>query len=278
MSKFVKFVLFISVVLILAGGAFIGIAFAKGEFKDLSGNTVTNVHNIDDEFDSVLVDTSITDYEFKLSDDKKCHVECVEREKMKHSVEVIDGTLTIKQTDDRKWYERMLFNFNVKLTVLLPLKEYNDIVIKDSTGDINLDLALTINNIDIKVSTGDIKFKDITVKNDIKIESSTGDVSYTNVKANNINSKTTTGEQLLKDTIVSENLEIESSTGDIMFIMIDAKSIKVRSTTGDVKGTLLTNKTFYCKTTTGDINVPKTQGDICDIETTTGDINISIKE
>lgn len=278
MSKFVKFVLFISVVLILAGGAFIGIAFAKGEFKDFGGKTVTNVFNINDDFDSIYIETEITDYEFKLAQDGKCSVECVERDKMKHSVEVIDGTLTIKQEDDRKWYERFMFNFNVKLTVLIPEKEYNDIVIKDTTGDVNIDLPLNFDSINIKSSTGDIKLNNISVKNDIKIELSTGDIQYNNVKVSNINSKSSTGDQLLKDTIVSNNLEIESSTGDIKFILSDAKNIKVRTTTGDVSGSLLTNKTFYCKTTTGDINVPKTQGDICDIETTTGDINISIAE
>ena len=318
MRKLVKVIIFLSIVLILAGGAFIAVAFAKGEFKNTNGNLVTNVHNVNDEFTNIEINDDVSDYEFVISTDGKCKVECKEKENILHTVEVKDGTLKIGNNDTRKWYEKYFFNWDfskIMIIVSLPDKEYNNLNINNSTGDINIS-TLKVNNAKIEVSTGDVKGKllvkesiyvksttgnislnDLTAKSakfesstgynkisgakiegDLNINSTTGELMLNKIEANNIYLISTTGDIVLNDVIAKGNLNMNASTGDISFDSCDANDIKIKTSTGDVEGSLLSDKTFYTKTSTGDVDVPRTSGNVCDIETSTGDIKVTIKK
>ena len=228
-----------------------------------------------------------------------------------------DNTLKINFVDSRKWHEKM-FNFgleNIKVTLYTPAKQFGELTVKNSTGDLIIPKGYAFNNANIKLSTGDVSFK-CEMQNELNIDLSTGDVELEGTLAKNLSVKTSTGNVYLEDVVVQEktyiktstgrkslknlgtselelkgdtgkvtltnvlavkDMDIKSSTGDVKFDACDATNIKVKTSTGDVMGTLLTAKTFYAHSDTGKVNVPKTTGPgIVEIDSDTGDINISI--
>lgn len=275
-----------------------------------------NTFEIDEEFDSISINTDTSDIIFVISDDV-CKVECYEQKKVKHSAKVIEGRLNIDVTDNREWYEYIGINFgSPKITVYLPHNEYISLVIKESTGKIEIPKDCKFEEVDISLSTGDVNFlasaKDLvkiktstgniyaenisagalelsastgkitvlnaTCEGDIKINVSTGKISLSDAVCKSLISNGSTGDILLKNVIANEEFSIKRSTGNVRFDGSDAAEICVVTDTGDVTGALLTDKVFITKTDTGSIDVPKTvSGGKCEIITDTGDIRINIK-
>lgn len=220
---------------------------------------VTNSYDISRDFSVISIDTVTSDVIFASADDGKCRVVCLEEEKAKHSVDVIDGVLTVKLIDERKWHDHIGINFSsLKITVYLPKKEYSDLSVKLSTGDVDIRSDLTIESIELSATTGDVLIE--------------------NVKCKALTSTGTTGNIEMKNVIADKKLSIERTTGDVELERCDGGEIFIETTTGDVEGSLLSGKMFSISSTTGDIKVPKsTSGGKCEIKVTTGDIEITVE-
>ena len=253
----------------------------------------TNTYKISEEFSNIKLNTDTADILFDVSDDNTCRVVCYEENKMKHSVSVQDGTLTISAADDRERYEHIGFSVHSpKVSVYLPKTEYASIIIKASTGDIEIPNEIKVDSAVISLSTGDIRVNNmsvgtldlssstgeiivsnVTCTGDMKVSTTTGDVNVKNVTCQNLLSTGSTSDISLKNVIATEKLSIERSTGDVVFDSSDSAEIFVKTSTGDVTGSLLTEKVFVAKTSTGNISVPKTTaGGKCEIITSTGNI------
>lgn len=279
--------------LLIAGGVILGVGIASSA----SIPPVTKTYDLTDDFNKININTTISEIEFKTSEDANKKVVCQETEKDIHDVKVDDGELKIKYNNTRKWYER-IFNFSfhkIKVTVYLPAGEYGDLAIDSDTGNIIIPEDYTFATLSTKVDTGNVKY-DCKVKEDAIVTSSTGDITFTNLTAKNLTAKASTGKIKLNSvnvnemvtiktstgnisltdttsknmdiqastgsvtltrTIIQEHLKIKTSTGDVKFDRSDADTIEVKTSTGDVRGTLLTDKVFYAETDTGHINVPK---------------------
>ena len=239
MSKKTKVWIIIAILLIVIGTLIFGLIMTinNWDFTKLA-TTVTYKTNrqIDDEFNNISIETDTEDIVFVASQNGKCEVVCNEEENLYYSAEVVDGTLTIKQIDERNWYEYVGITIGKSdIIVYLPETEYKNLLIRGSTGDINIPKDFKFKNIDISVSTGDIK------------NSASADI-----------------------------IKIKTDTGDVKLYKCDAKEIFVKTDTGDVTGSFLTPKVFIAKTDTGDIDVPKSiSGGRCEIETDTGDIKFN---
>lgn len=278
----------------------------------------TNTYVIDEEFSNISMYTDTADLFFAVSDDGMRKVVCYEMAHVKHSVSVRDDTLFIHTMDDRQWYEYIGINFGTsRITVYLPETEYTSLVIKESTGDIeipkdfsfeSMDISLSTGDvksfasaselIKIKTSTGDIRVEDIsagaldlsvstggitvsnvTCRGDAEISVSTGKTDMTDVQCKNVRSNGNTGDISLKNVIATELLFIERTTGNVMFEGCDAAELFAETDTGHVTGSLLTDKVFIAQTDTGRVDVPNTvTGGKCEIITDTGDIKITITE
>ena len=300
--------------LLVTGGAITAIAFANGAFQPDKGN-VTKEHTIEESFKNFDIDAGISKITFKKSEDSSTKVVCVEKEKLYHEVKVSESTLKIKQIDDYKWYEKVFWNMSQSVTIYLPLDSYENLKIRNSTGDINSAIELSLNKVDIEVSTGSIGLANVNVSNEIKVKSSTGDMNFTHITSESLDltsdtghikvedavvntyvtSKTSTGRKTftkvrcesasfdsstgstnLDDFIATGHLSMESSTGDITFKNSDAKTLKIKTSTGDVRGNLLTDKLFRCTSKTGKVDTPPTSGEICEVESSTGDITLTV--
>lgn len=321
MKKSVKIWLIIASVLTVVGACIFAVSMSAigWDFSALSTeNYITNVHTVDESFETIYLETDTADVTVKLSNDDSCRVECFESEKQIHTVEVIDGRLYVRSNDQRKWYEYIGFSFNqTKITVYLNQADYEKLSVKCSTGDLSVENGLSFDSIDartstgniqcnacvasdirlctstgsislagtsmgsleISVSTGNVSIKNTSCTGNIDIEGTTSRISLRDVVCNSLEISSETGDVVLKNTVAQNCFDIETDTGDVIFRVCDAEEINVETDTGDVFGSLLSEKVFICKSDTGNIRVPEsTSGGICKITTDTGDIKISFEQ
>lgn len=319
MRKTTKLWFMVAASLVLVGCIIFGgvMSMLGWDFSKLStAKKITNVYEIREEFQDISVIVDTADVVFAPSDDGKCSVSCYERERVKHSVTVENGTLVIRVQDSRKWYEHIgIFFGTPKITVSIPEGQYGNISVKGSTGDVDtgevftfksiellgstgnvLCRASALNTIKIKRSTGDICVQSVTAREmglvvstgkitvsdvmsqeGVQVHVSTGKAELTNIRCKDFHSVGDTGDILLKGVIAEGTLYVERDTGDVKLDRCDAGEIFVETDTGDVTGSLLSEKVFIVRTGTGKIDVPKTIiGGRCEITTDTGNILLSI--
>lgn len=276
-----------------------------------------NTHIISEEFSGISIETNTADITFVPDPEGNSHVICLDIENALHTVDVQNGILTIRQNDEREWYEYIGFGVGKPwITVYLSQSQYDSLQINESTGDVLIPKGLTFRSINISVSTGDVEnhasslgitkikastgdihvegitaealdlsvstgsvtVSDVTCQEDVKITVSTGKTNMTNVSCKNVISGGNTGDMILNHVVATERFSLERTTGDVKFNGCDAGEIWVKTDTGDVTGSLLTDKVFLAHTDTGDVEVPKTPtGGKCEISTDTGDIKIKIE-
>lgn len=272
----------------------------------------TNTHQITEEFKNISIDTDTADITFIHSNENKIVLK--EYEDCNHSISVDNDTLKISYSVKDNWYKNFISFGEPLITIYLTEIEYENLNIKEATGDIRISNDFKIKNVDIKASTGDvyyfasselimitlstgdikmngvttnslelltstgeIELNNITCNNDINITNTTGDVSLDNVKCDNLTLTGTTSDLEMENVLVTNKLSIVRETGEVEFDRCDANEIYIRTTTGDVEGTLLSDKTFIVDTNTGRKDYPKsTTGGKCEIKTSTGDIEIRI--
>ena len=253
-------------------------------------------YHINDSFDNIEIIGSDFDINIypKVTDDSGSRINCVENNKMKFDINVVDNTLIIKLQDERNFLERFFDFYDLEINLRLEFQVYNDLIIENGTGDIFVseylsfndikiisstgDLRLKaneINNLNIKTSTGDIEINNTIIKNNVIIESSTGEITLKNVNCDKLDIKTSTGYTKLINVLVSKDFTMIGSTSDLYLYRFDANNINITLTTGDINGIILTNKIFMIKSSSGEIFVPDTTtGGICKIKTSTGNVII----
>jgi DUF4097 and DUF4098 domain-containing protein YvlB len=320
MKKRTKAWLFIGAALLLAGSVIFGIVMTMFNWDFSKLQTVkykTNTYNITEDYKSISISIDTADILFVPSETEEHLVVCYEKEKEKHSVSVKNGTLVIEKTDSRKWLDFISFSFtSPKITLYIPKGDYDSLLVKSSTGDIEIPKDFSFQNIDITESTGDVLLR-ASVKESAKIKTTTGNISFedataasidlsvstgkitvtnivcdgsanicvstgktylNNVNCKNLSSDGDTGDIYLTNVIVKDKLSLERDTGDVRFDSSDAGEIFIETDTGDVVGSLLTDKVFFPHSDTGKVKLPKTtEGGKCEISTDTGNINIEIK-
>lgn len=319
MGKTMRIWLIIATALVVVGAIVFTAALAAcgWDFSKLS--TVkfeTNTYGGSDSITGILVDTDTADIRFAPSEDGQWKVVCHEAEKVNHTVSVKDGILTIQVVDERKWYDHIgIWVGSETITIYLPEQEYASLVIRESTGDVEVPKAFRFGTIDINVSTGDVKnfasasgaikitastgdihMEDVSAasvelsvttghvtgrglncEGKLSVNVSTGDARLTDVTCKNFTSGGSTGDLMMKNVIVAERMTIDRSTGDVKIDACDAAEIQVDVDTGDVTGSLCSEKIFIVRSSTGDVDVPSTStGGKCQITTSTGDIRIRI--
>lgn len=280
MSKTKKIWLIVAASLVLAGCLIFGgvmMAIDWDFFKLSTNKYEAKTYEINEGFSSISVKTNTADVTVAPSESGECKVECYEQKNLEYSVSVKEGELTVELRDTRKWYERIGVSFeSSKITVLLPVAEYETLTVKSSTGSITVK-ELSFDSLDLTVTTGMVGVYDVTCKGDLNVRCLTGKTEINNVNCNNLKSIGDTGDIYLRNVIASGKLSIKRDTGDVGFDASDASEISVKTDTGDVKGSLLTDKVFIARTDTGRIDVPKTvTGGRCEITTDTGNIKITI--
>ena len=116
-----KFWLIVALLLLVLGILLFSLIMMTNGFDIFGDKSETNTHEVTEEFKDISLSTDTADILFLPSEDGKTKVVCHENPKAKHSVKVDDGTLTINEVDERKWYDYIGFNiYKTKITVYLP--------------------------------------------------------------------------------------------------------------------------------------------------------------
>lgn len=279
MAKKTKVWLMLAIFFIFAGGTlFTGVMMALDwDFSKLT--TVefeTNEYTVAQEYKNISIRTITADVEIYPSEDGNTSVVCYEPERLKHKVEVVDGTLYINAIDTRSWYEHIGIHFKKTVVKLyIPQGVYGELVIENVTGDVDIHEGFLFNSIDASLTTGDIACAASAVGT-IKLKTTTGDIKMENLKANTAELRMSTGDIRLLNVLLSWNLTITGTTGDVRIDNSDAEDISIKLTTGDIFGKFLTPKNVHASSTTGRMDLPSYIPDAapCKIQTTTGDIII----
>ncbi|MBR0157479.1 MAG: DUF4097 family beta strand repeat protein [Clostridia bacterium] len=287
-------IVLISVGILLFTGALIAADF---DYSKLGGTKhVTNTYALEGAFDNIDISVDEADVIFKPVDEGGARAVCVEREKVRHTVEVENGTLRIRAVDRRNPFDHLsFFSKSLSITVYLPRNDFDNISIRTATGDVRFD-SLTANEIKLKTSTGDIRVSSVDCAGSISATVSTGDIRFTGLNCKKLTTEGSTGDITLKqvtaeedfnirrdtgdimlDDCIAAEIAVKTSTGDVRFEDSDAEKLTVRTSTGDVTGLLRTPKVFTVNTSTGDVSVPhSSEGGSCEIKTSTGDVRIKI--
>lgn len=298
MKKQTKAWLITAVILIVIGGLLFGgvMMLISWDFTQLStADLVTKELLVSEPFHSISVDTDTANVELIVSD--AAGVTCREWENAHHTVTVVDGVLSIKLNDTRKWYHHVGINMgNPSVTVYIPRGDYKHLTVKASTGNVTVPDDLTFTNVDVALSTGYITYEADADRVDLRTTTgavtvsgvnadtldvivSTGKTAIDGVRCNLLTTTGNTGRVALTDVIAERRMSIERTTGDVSFDRCDAAVLEVTTHTGDVTGTLLTDKPIKVTTDTGDVQVP--QSDVngqSTIATDTGDVDIRVAE
>lgn len=296
MKSLKRFILFVAIICLIAGGICLALAIKNNDFK--AKNMVDRTYEIDGEFQNISAFINTDDFEFKLSEDGKNKLVCREFENQEHEVKVEENALRISDNDTRKWYDRIfVFNFESPKSVLYLTKDnYNNIVLNGATGKIAIDNTFTFenaelvvstgmiefganvtNNLNVKVSTGYAKIMDVNC-NDAYFKTSTGKLDVINMNCEKFTAEGSTGQIVLTNVISNTSMDVKASTGDVFLNEVDAETIYVKVSTGSIRGVILTPKTFKTEASTGHVDVPRdTTGGDCTLIVSTGNISVKVK-
>lgn len=269
-------------VVLIAAGLLIGLAgLAALDFDWLaldSANYMTRTYYAKQPFDRIHIRNRTCDVRFALSEEETCRVVCRSDEKMEYRVAVEDGTLVIRETDNRKWYDYIGIHLgSPEMVVYLPEAEYEKLEITTDVGDVVLSESFSFGEVEVKTHTGDVTVR-AAVEKTLKIHTNTGDISIRNVQCEKIMTECDTGDVQMTNVIAGMSIIVETSTGDVELSGCDAPDLLISTDTGDVDGTLLSKKVFVVETDTGDVDVPRSKaGGSCQVETDTGDIRFRIQ-
>ena len=279
MKRSKKLWVLIALVLILCGVAFgfVGFVMAGFDVTKLSsdGKAVTNEHEVTEDFTKIDISTSTSDIRFETATDGKVKVVCHETEKRLHEVSVENGTLVIKEKNNKKWFEYIgIFGFGGKreIVIYLPEKKAEGV-----TRKLGRETKYELDGLKIDTTTGDSKINDVNVKGELRVDASTGEVELDNVLADSLIIDTSTGSVSMNETEVRGAMKVDTSTGDVKMTKSDADSVRIDTSTGDVKCEFLSGKDVHTDTSTGSVKVSESpeKGGNCTIDTSTGDITVS---
>ena len=285
--------------LIILFGTFV---WLNMDFKKLNTkNYTTKTFEVKDSFNNIEINLTTTDLTLEKTDDEVCRIECIDEDKIIHTVEIKNDTLIVDTKDTRKWYDFISVSFgnNMKMMVYLTKDQFENLRINTDTGKVNIPNSFSFenikidgntsniacnssakNNIEIETDTGKIEVTEISankiklstdtghiclkktkIQDSIEIESDTGKIEIGNIRAYKLTAENNTGKITFTDVICQESLTLQTDTGDINLEECDAKEITVNTGTGDVFGTILSGKIFTAKTSTGKISVPESTPD-----------------
>ena len=267
------------------------------DFKKLGTSKFeTAEHEINADFHSLSLDTEDADIVFRPSEDGECRVICYQKTKVRHTVSLSDGVLTVMAVDSRKWYDYIGFSFvNAKITVYLPKAQYDALTVKNDTGDICIPsdfsfgsltasgstgdftcLASVGDTLTVKLSTGSIHV-DGTSPRTASLTVSTGGLALCEVSCERLTVQASTGNVSLKNVTARQSLEVKATTGDIQISGAACGSLTARASTGDVTlRDVIAEARIDVKTSTGDIRLSECDAGELALKASTGSVKASL--
>ena len=297
MSRTKKIVIFIALcavalgaIVVVATLASVGFSWAKLSTEERYERGSMEVHK--DMITDIEIEQIDWDVKILPTDSKFCTVEFAKGEKIKETVDVQDGKLTVTQTDERSWSEKIGIRSSTRdetiLLVYLPVGNYNSISIKSSSGDVIVPRAVlfaegeegeTVSRVTcfgtaaVDTNSGDVTFLADT-REGLTADTNSGDVEIGHVMGGSAKIKTTSGALTFTDSTPA-SMEVGSASGDLQLQNVRvAESARVHTTSGKVKMQSCYAHDLDIDTTSGDVELRFSEGIAVETHTTSGDVTI----
>ncbi len=303
MRKWVKALLITGLCILGAGIAACIIAFALNGFRlwrnpipAPSGSSETRreeLHEIiTEDFSDIIIDTVTCDVDIRKSPNSECRLDYTYTPVSDHSeviCKVENGTLIFRhvyQSANVRWWDvsRLwkqltdlinnvgIFDGGSHLVVYLPEKEYGELNIDLTTGDLDI-TEVAASNIITDLTTGNIKISDIQTAG-LEAELTTGNIALDGISSTG---KTVlsvvTGDLSITNSVLNE-AEINGTTSDIYVENLEANKLKASTVTGDITGKIASDINVQCSVVTGDSSAPSGSRGHWEISAVTGDIKL----
>lgn len=295
-----KKVLIIAAILLVVGALLVGAGWVLLEKNPIDQNTVKDanypyhIENLPTQINITTLDSRV---EILPIEGDEWRVECKDTEKLYHTVELVDGILTIKQNGTaRKWYEYITLRGaqNLSVTVYLPAGTYDSLNVHSTSGSIKVREGFTFSDASLQNTSGSINCAScvsgaLTVKNtsgsvtvsgsvggDLQVKNTSGSITISggvsgklditngsgsievkNATPTSAIIKNTSGGIDLYDVVCQGTCEITNTSGSIEFERCDALSFDLQTTSGGIRGSILSAKTFDCRSTSGGVHHPQ---------------------
>ncbi len=294
-----KTALIIALICLLVGAILVGVSWVYLQKYPTNMNTVKDSvyeYDINELPKTINITTLSSRVELRPIEGDEWRVECMDKEKLYHTVDMTDGVLTIKQIDTRAWYEHIgiLNGFqNLSVIVYLPAQTYESLNIHAMSGSIKVQEGFTFSNATLQNTSGSINCAsvvkgslnakntsgsifvdgrvggDLNVKNTsgsihiiggvggaLEVACSSGSIEVANATPTRATVKNISGGIYLENVICEENCIIENTSGGVELKRCDAMSFDVKNVSGNILASILTAKTFDCHSTSGSVKAP----------------------
>lgn len=276
-KKLIYVLIAIILLIILCLAEFMKICIKNGGFNFGSSNTLLREEKYDlTEMKDLTFDVSSSDIEFFETDSNELRV-VQYGNKNNDKFEDKVGNSSIKIVDSTK-VRIVFFNFNSssRYEVYLPTNYSGNLNIKTVSGKISLaDFNLSLKDLLVKTTSGDINLKSILKTNDAEIKSVSGEIYIKELTCNDAILKTTSGDIEI-DKMTSKDISINSVSGELVLGYIEG-IMNFKTTSGEISIDdlkILDNSNI--STVSGEVKIDMNKDNNCviGIDTLSGDSNI----
>ena len=299
-----KTALIVALILLVVGVLLAGAGWVLLQKYPIQQNVVKDVvypfssENLPNAIQITTVDSRV---EILPIEGDEWRVVCRETEDRNHTVELVDGVLTVKQNGDaRKWYEYIGVSKAFQkpsIILLLPKQTYESLSVHSVSGSIQVQEGFAFSTANLQNGSGFILCNssiegDLNVKNTsgsiyitggvggkLEVRNVSGSVKIKNVTPESVTVKNTSGSIELVNVICQVNCEIENTSSSIKVEHCDAASFDLKTVSGGIKASILSGKVFDCHSTSGGVHIPEnSEGGTFKARTTSGVIRITMVE
>jgi hypothetical protein len=277
----------------------IALVCAGLQIKDINGmKRQEETYTVQESFFDIDINVVTADVHILPSDNGACRVECRETDKITHTVTVVGNTLTVRQQDSRRWFERLDWfgSYMLEVLVYLPKETYDGLTVTTVSGNIDIGKELGFGNAALHSTSGDID-STARVSGDLTATTTSGHITLSQHTGGHLLAKTTSGRIVLSDIEAASitasttsggisgdklkaagTLRISCVSGGISLTNADGKQVSLSTVSGNVSVSLLSKKTFSYKTVSGHVQLASSTvgADVCHIETTSGNIYATV--
>ena len=246
----------VAVALIVAGSILAGCSLwgmgSLWENVNVSPEVVTVQDTIAQEFTHIDAELKDADLTLLPSPDNTCYYIATTYKDMPCTVTVENGTLKIRQGDDRQWHQHVGIVWEeTSLQVYLPETVYGQLTVTGNTSDVDIPHNFTLESANIVTDTGDVKLG-CQVNGQVNVATDTGDITVQNTASQAINAATDTGSIHL-DGVTCDSISVSTDTGFIRIGQAQvAQLLSATSTTGSKALTDVKCGSLKIESTTGD--------------------------
>jgi len=258
MSKFIKTLVVIIGVILIALVVFFGVMLIKHNFniKDMFSNIESTELIAEKELNfskKISLETNSGTIEVRESDDDKMKVELYSSHAKSYSINEED-TISINIKESKLGFFKRLFNHEIaKIVLYLPVDYDGDINIKNSVGSVKV-----YNFVDARVNidsdVADVKIKEVK---DLDVKVNVGDVRVDLIN-NSLNANINIGDLNIKELLIKEDSSIKLDVGSVYIKNTNDIYINSKVNTGNINvknNNRYSDLTLKVKVNVGDINI-----------------------